>query len=214
MNALLLTYKPDRVALFNKDLRKSRNAIIDLLNIATVKVKKNMDYLFRDVYKDITKTTIKEPFNSKFRHMLRGMLTDYVDIIEIAKRNVKRYTLGLQQYADNKDISILDRFNKIREGKLIAREKTSWRLDTYTDMYRRTNMRNMQSTVTVDMAERDGDDLIRVSNHNTETPICKRYEGKIFSLSGNSIRYPKLDKTPPYHANCLHVITIYDEAFA
>jgi hypothetical protein len=50
-------------------------------------------------------------------------------------------------------------------------------------------------------------DLVEVSHHNTTCEICKRYQGKVFSISGKHPKYPKLEEKPPYHQACEHFIS-------
>jgi hypothetical protein len=56
-----------------------------------------------------------------------------------------------------------------------------------------------------EMSELDFD-IVQISSHNTTTPVCQKYEGKIFSLRGQTPGLPILDVTPPFHPNCLHIL--------
>jgi hypothetical protein len=47
---------------------------------------------------------------------------------------------------------------------------------------------------------------VRINNVNTTTPICLQYEGKVFSLTGQTPGLPVLKIRPPFHPNCRHRI--------
>lgn len=75
----------------------------------------------------------------------------------------------------------------------------------YAEMVARSKFHEAQSLAARAQAANYGTDLIQVSSHNTTTIICQDYEGKIFSISGNDKRFPRLMANTPYHPNCLHL---------
>lgn len=81
-----------------------------------------------------------------------------------------------------------------------------WKLDTYSRMVARTTQREAASLGVADRMGQVGLDLVRISDHDTTTPICKPYEGNVFSLTGRTRGYKKLDRPPPFHPNCEHVM--------
>lgn len=91
-------------------------------------------------------------------------------------------------------------------GAFIDRSGKTWKLDTYARMVARTTQREAMSLGTLDRLAQLGIDLVHVSDHNTECEICKEFEDKVYSISGNSDKYPKLIELPPFHPNCKHVI--------
>ena len=86
-----------------------------------------------------------------------------------------------------------------------------WDLDSYASMVARTVTKQAATAATVDACGRHDHDLVQVSSHGTDCPICKPLEGQIFSLSGNNPKYPKWEYQIPAHPNCKHVITPYIE---
>ena len=78
----------------------------------------------------------------------------------------------------------------------------------YAEMVSRTETRKAQTQATINTATQYGTDLVQISSHNTTTPICIPYEGKIFSISGKDKDFPMLDQTTPFHPNCQHVTTV------
>ena len=95
----------------------------------------------------------------------------------------------------------------------------SWNLMTYSSMVIRTKTREIVTAGTVNTMVMAGDkyggdglfDLMQVSSHNGSCPICLPYQGKVYSISGDSPNYPKLNKMTPFHPNCRHVLTPFFE---
>lgn len=94
-----------------------------------------------------------------------------------------------------------------REGDtaFVDRAGRRWRLETYTAMVIRTNTRQALTAGTVNRMLETGSDLITISDHNTETALCKLYEGKTYSLTGDTPGYEIVPALPPFHPNCEHV---------
>ena len=126
------------------------------------------------------------------------------EIAEALARGVK--TRGTPR--DARD-SLLETFKKFSDGKFIQAGKRTYRVDKYAEMVARTNVRAANSLATIRTTVDNGYDLVRVSDHNTDTEVCIPYEDNIYSISGTSKKYPKLDRLPPWHPNCLHVIFPY-----
>lgn len=82
-----------------------------------------------------------------------------------------------------------------------------WQLERYTEMVARTGTREAMSAATKNRLLEAGQDLVTISDHNTQTEICQEYEGKTFSLTGATPDYDVLDQEPPFHPNCQHVLT-------
>ena len=93
----------------------------------------------------------------------------------------------------------------VTEGKILVGSK-NWKPEAYAELLARTRTRDAQSSAAVTSALDYGVDLIQVSDHNTTTEICMRYEGQIYSISGRDSRYPQLGEVAPFHPNCLHVM--------
>lgn len=73
--------------------------------------------------------------------------------------------------------------------------KRTWTPEGYVKMVVRDNQRRA-STATMFQAAAEGDtDLIEVSSHLGARPKCAPYQGRIFSISGRSKKYPALADT-------------------
>jgi hypothetical protein len=90
----------------------------------------------------------------------------------------------------------------IGEEKILAGTK-NYTAESYSQMLARTRTRDAQSSATIQLSLDYGVDLVQVSDHNTKTPICIPYEGQIYSITGKSKTYPRLEESAPFHPNCL-----------
>lgn len=110
----------------------------------------------------------------------------------------------------------------IREGVADAltgyvdRAGRRWGLDRYAAVVARTTTREAVSRGTVNRMQEGGLDLVTISSHPHQADECTPYDGETFSLSGDTPGYDVLDQLPPFHPNCVHVVTPADanlEAF-
>ena len=88
------------------------------------------------------------------------------------------------------------------------------RLDSYAAMVARTTTREATNKGAIQTVEDAGFDLVRMSEHFTACPICSKFEGRVYSISGKSEVYPPLDEAfssghAIIHPNCRHVLTPY-----
>jgi len=76
----------------------------------------------------------------------------------------------------------------------------------YAEMVTRVKFHEAQSFAAVATAGNYGTSLLKVSNHNTVSEICQKYEGKVYSVGGKDNRFPPLETMSPFHVNCLHLM--------
>lgn len=100
---------------------------------------------------------------------------------------------------DKKYITVIDKNGITR----------NYDIKKYSEMVARTELRQIQTDGTVNLALAYGSDLVQVSAHNTETPYDSQFEGRIYSLSGKDPDFPPAYDLPPFHPECIHVITVY-----
>ena len=91
----------------------------------------------------------------------------------------------------------------------VDRAGRQWRLDSYAEMAIRTTTREAVVQGSMDRMASHGIDLARVSSHGGSCAICSPYEGRLVSLSGQTVDYQGeavMDASivPPYHPNCRH----------
>ena len=91
---------------------------------------------------------------------------------------------------------------------LIDKGGKSWSLDTYSEMLARPHLLKANNEAVINRAGDFEIDIVEVSDHNTETPLCQEFEGKIYSISGKSDKYPPLPEEPPFHPSCKHSLLL------
>lgn len=91
-----------------------------------------------------------------------------------------------------------------------------WRLDTYAEMVARTTTAEAANAGIMNQLKGYGHDLVKMSQHRATCPICAPYEGRVYSMTGKTEGYPRLDQVPGFdmgymnfHPNCRHVVAAY-----
>ena len=111
----------------------------------------------------------------------------------------------LKNALGEKYVTVIDRNGKI----------TYWNIKKYAEMVARTKLQETSTQAVVNTTMAVGGDLVQVSSHNTQTAFDAQFEGKIYSLSGNSKQFPVATILPPFHPNCIHSITtVFAETLA
>lgn len=111
-------------------------------------------------------------------------------------------------------LQMLDTFSKNGVVALYDRAGRQMKLDWYADLVARSTSREATNTGVINTAKRQGYDLVKMSTNTTTCPVCAAYEGRVYSISGDTPGYPRLDNafSGPYaniHPNCSHVLNVY-----
>lgn len=120
---------------------------------------------------------------------------------------------GLVAQDTRRQVSAHLRDRLIREGAtdaltgFVTRTGARIPLDHYVSMVARTTTREAVSRGTVNRLDEGGRDLVTISSHPHKADECTPYDGRTFSLRGATPGYDVLDVLPPFHPNCLHVLT-------
>lgn len=94
------------------------------------------------------------------------------------------------------------------------------RLEAYASMVARSTSAEAGNRGRINQGTELGYDLVRMSSHASPCPICAKFEGRIYSVSGKSREYPPLYGTAfrggyaSIHPNCRHVFNVYIPALA
>lgn len=129
---------------------------------------------------------------------------------DVFRRAALRETaLGLLEGATRKNVSESLRQRFVEDGitGFTDRAGRRWKMKTYCEMVARTTTREAVSMGTANRLLEHGHDLVTISSHSHETDECTPYQGKTFSMTGATKGYPTLDRYPPFHPNCVHVLT-------
>lgn len=88
----------------------------------------------------------------------------------------------------------------------------NWSLDSYAEMSTRSALGRAAIQGHVDTLIANDRDLVIVSDSPEECPWCRRWEGKVLSLSGRTPGYPTMADAQGaglFHANCTHTTGLY-----
>jgi hypothetical protein len=127
---------------------------------------------------------------------------------EVALANIKGNIAGYQGLYDTAD--------RIKQG-LAERGITGftdvagreWNMTSYTDMVARTSTMETFRQGTANEYIQNDIDLVQINNVITSMSceVCRKYAGKIISLTGKTPGYPTLDEIRAegmFHPNCIH----------
>ncbi len=118
-------------------------------------------------------------------------------------------TLGLLEGSTRKNVTDAMQ-QRLRASKFSAftdRAGRKWSLENYTQMVARTTTREAVSVGTANRLLENGHDLVTISEHAHKEDECSAYDGQTFSMTGATPGYDVLDQYPPFHPNCVHVLT-------
>lgn len=157
-------------------------------------------------------------------------LNSYIQLsssVSIATENAKRFVnQKIAELESSGEITISkvkqELFNSMRKeqnGLLSVRYRDGkqFRLDKYAEMTARTTRIETANKGVFDRCEDLGIDLVRCTTVPNCCPYCKKYEGKVYSISGKDSRYPALYKTALQsgydimHPNCRHEFLPFQE---
>ena len=164
---------------------------------------------------------------------IRISTSQYINVLRMANKNImqieafgpgdfrdEEYIAGLldetvKTGGSRQDLAALIR-NKYKtdllEAKFININGRNYEVGKYSKMVARTRMRVVQSDAVKNMSSQYENDLIEISDHGTESEICKEFEGNTYSISGATPGYEVLAVWPPFHPNCEHFASPTSEA--
>ncbi|WP_256816537.1 phage minor capsid protein [Cytobacillus sp. Bac17] len=103
---------------------------------------------------------------------------------------------------------------------LIRKDGAKMSAEAYVSMVTRSMSNSVANEMQFARMDEYGADLVEVSSHMGARPKCAKYQGKIFSRSGSSNKYPPLSSTSYGEPdglrgiNCRHVFYPYIEGFS
>jgi hypothetical protein len=166
----------------------------------------------RDLYKDLAKNTTF--MNDQAKKIIRDNTAELLTRMTMTGESQKRIKKELRE-------------NLIRDGvgSFVDAGGKTWKIHDYASMAVRTKSRLLHHEGTMNRLKEYGDkypnakknfDLVQVSKHNSKC-WCGKYEGFVFSVSGEHPDYPSVKTLPnqPYnlfHPNCKHVLLPFIES--
>jgi hypothetical protein len=97
---------------------------------------------------------------------------------------------------------------ELGEGAKVVVNGRKFDPDYYAELVARTRTREAVTQGSINTGVEYGVDLYQVSFHASSCPVCVPFQGKVFSLTGGD-GFPQLEKRPPYHPQCGHVLLAY-----
>lgn len=104
--------------------------------------------------------------------------------------------------------SLVRRLQRRGITSFVDKAGRSWSLDAYARMAIKTTSSEAVFHGSRNQILARGFDLVEVNTVQNACPLCKPYEGKTFSLTGRTSKYPLLKITFPIHPHCRHFITM------
>lgn len=88
------------------------------------------------------------------------------------------------------------------------------RLDYYAETVARSTTAEATNRGTLNQLTELGYDLVKITEHRNPCPICARYQGRVYSITGKNPRYPRLFGTAfgeyaNIHPRCRHRLAPY-----
>jgi hypothetical protein len=166
----------------------------------------------KDLYKDLAKNTTF--MSEQAKKIIREHVSELLTRMTMTGESQKRIKRELRDSLIQDGItSFVDAGNK------------SWKIHDYASMAIRTKSRILHHEGTMNRLQEYRDkfpsakynfDLVQVSKHNSKC-WCGKYEGTVWSISGEHSDYPPVTSMPnqPYatfHPNCKHVLLPFIES--
>ncbi|WP_243895801.1 phage minor capsid protein [Paenibacillus sp. F411] len=96
---------------------------------------------------------------------------------------------------------------------IVAKNGARIPADKYMNGVVQYNLRKAHVTGAENTIVQNGLDLVYVNYVGITCEYCAKYQGRVYSISGNDARFPKLEIRPPYHAHCVHSISAWIEEY-
>lgn len=125
-------------------------------------------------------------------------------------------TLGIIEGSTRKQVTQAFIGNLVKQGVtgFVDKSGRRWGIGSYAKMVARTTTREAVSHGTANRLLENGHDLVTISSHAHQMDECSDFEGNTYSLSGDTPGYDVLSDYPPFHPNCVHVLTPAEATFA
>jgi hypothetical protein len=121
-------------------------------------------------------------------------------------RNIAQGLIQGESRRTTSDRIYQDLKDRMGDEKFISIKGRNYEPKTYSELVARTRTREATTKGTINSTLQYGLDLVQVSVHSNPCPVCLKFQGKIYSISGTDPNFPPLTQEPPYHPNCEHVL--------
>lgn len=142
-------------------------------------------------------------------HMSRDAKQRIENAVRIANEQSLIEGVSRRQATQNAVVQV----NKQGITGMVAKNGARIPVDKYMAGVVQYHQRKAHVTGTENMAVQNGQDLVYVNFVGITCSLCAKYQGRVYSISGNDKRFPKLDLRPPYHSHCVHSLSVWIEEY-
>ncbi|MFF2909999.1 phage minor capsid protein [Paenibacillus sp. NPDC057934] len=142
-------------------------------------------------------------------HMSRDAKQRIEDAVRIANEQSLIQGVSRRQATQNAVAQV----NKQGITGIITKNEARIPADKYMVGVVQYHQRKAHVTGTENMAVQNGRDLVYINYVGITCSLCAKYQGRVYSISGNDKRFPKLDLRPPYHSHCVHSMSVWIEEY-
>lgn len=136
-------------------------------------------------------------------------------VVELSAKDVRQMDRGdlierVEKAMESAGITWEGKLDDGSEYRMVTIKGRNYELGNYAELVAHTTSRAAHTAGLVNRALEYGYDIVSVTTHKhgDADDVCAPYDGKSFSLTGRTKGYPVLDKFPPFHVRCVHVLTL------
>ena len=186
-----------------KGYKKVKNKVIET-NKAPI-INEVIDFTKKDLSDLLFKLDKTSQIKAKDRYV--RIIKDYY---KTTLKTAKKEYINLDEYLKKK-ITQYDKVEKVvayhnQSGKIIAYHDIA----SYNSMVYNTNLTSSAWNETINYCYENNTDIVYVEPHPFSCPLCQKWQGKFYSLTGATKRYPNIEEAYNgglKHPNCKHNIT-------
>jgi hypothetical protein len=152
-------------------------------------------------YSDFNKTRV--PVIRDVEDKVRNLI---VEASESSYRNADTFTRRQMTQ------ELMERFADENITGIRYADGRTMNINSYSEMVARSQTGNAAREASMRRAQEYGLDLVQISVHFPCSDLCIDQQGRVYSISGNSDRYPPLEQAISnglYHVNCKHSQSAY-----
>lgn len=169
---------------------------------------RDMETALQSVHRLASRILRRSRLEDALDQRVRARIAEGLASLEAREGIVRRARVELERSFQKGVVQIT-----ARNGRLM-----SFDLPYYANMVAGSTVAQAMTAALVTRAVQNDNDLVRVSpNPSTTNDFCDAYAGRVFSISGDDARFPRLDETPnggpPFHPHCKHSVGIFIEQF-
>ena len=197
----------------------AKKSLAERVNLMWAAHDEGADGLFRELGIEDTKATrsqsavtLIDDENQRFSELHRRILRDATDVYrDVLSKSLRFANMGIETTQQ----AIRRALNDFADRGITAftdRAGRRWGMAEYAEMATRTGMMLSSIAGYTQEALNYSEDLVIVSDHWDECPLCAQWERRVLSLTGATPGYPTMAEARSgglFHPNCLHSVTVY-----